>query len=272
MRPTLILVLAAAAAACADGGGSAPAGLSTAGAERAGYEVDFSREADVEAGGVAEWAAGRGYTRVIGNPVYFFLRNGLLHLVAQPGPVHDRRVILALTDREKLRLGLESKVLLRLTPDDFALDPAKFPRLVFEMAPVVLPGEGADLRDPDRNDACFHLLVGFGEPVHEFSGVRLPDTVGYVWADQPWEEETASDPDYEKFLRYVAVGHGAEDPGRLRTIRRDLRADYRRLFGDEREGTDLPPVRSIALMIDANTVETKAESVLRSIRILPPAD
>src|SRR5262245_39261859 len=100
------------------------------------WSLDFAKEADVAEGAIPTWAAKRGFTPVFGSPVYFFLEKGKLHLVAKPGPIHEKRIRLALTDREKLRNGLESKVILRLTPDDFALDVAKLPRVQMRMAPV----------------------------------------------------------------------------------------------------------------------------------------
>lgn len=240
------------------------------------WKVDFRDQPDVPPGKVPEWARKRGFTRILGNPVYFHLEKGRLHLVAKPGPVHDKRVMLAIFDRDRLRTGLESKVILRLSPEDLALDPADLPRVRFRMAPVTLPGGGADLRDSDRNDACFYLLIGFGEAVHAFSGVRLPDTLAYVWANRPWEKEVASDPDYREFLRYLAIGHGDERLAEIREITRNVAADYRRAFPGrhrEKEQADgLPPIRSVAVMVDGNTLETRAESVLESVRFLPPEE
>lgn len=236
------------------------------GRDREGWSVEFSAEGDVAAGDVPAWAAAKGFSRVLGNPVWFFLEEGRLHLVAKPGPVHQRRYRLALTDRDALRAGLESKVILRLTPDDFALDVASFPRVRIRMAPVVLPGKGADLRDSSKNDACFYLLLGFGEPRHDFSGVWLPDTVAYVWTDGEWDEEVASDPEYEALMRYVPIGHGAESPGIIREITRDVVTDFRRAFPD----LPMRRLRSVSIMVDSNTVETTAASVLESIRFLPP--
>ncbi|MEW6742483.1 MAG: DUF3047 domain-containing protein [Planctomycetota bacterium] len=260
--------------------------------EQDGWSLSFAEEPEVKAGEVPAWCAKKGYTCVLGNPLYSFLAEGKLHLVAKPGPVHERRIRLALTDREKLRSGLESKVLIQFTPSDFALDPVKFPRVRIRMAPVTLPGKGADLRDSNKNDACFYLLLGFGDPIHEFGGVKLPDTLAYVWADQKWEGEVASDPDYREFLRYVMVGSGDADPGKIREITRNVAEDFRKAFPecfaaarDAREGEGangasgvekrtgepkVPPLRSVSVMVDANTVESKSESVLESIQFLPP--
>jgi hypothetical protein len=254
-----VLALALLLPACGDDPPPSPPGR-----DRDGWSIDFSGEPDVPPGEVPAWARERGFERVLGNPVFFFLAAGRLHLVAKPGPIHDRRYLLAVTDRDALREGLESKVILRLTPGDFALDPERYPRVRIRMAPETLPGKGADLRDPDRNDACFYLLLGFGDPRHDFGGVWLPDTLAYVWTDRPWDEEVATDPDYEEFLRYVPIGHGAEEPGTIREITRDVLADHARAF----PGSGVPRIRSVAVMVDANSVESEAASALESIRFL----
>ncbi|MFO0984786.1 MAG: hypothetical protein U1E76_24180 [Planctomycetota bacterium] len=270
-RAALITLLGAmlAAARGQEGDGAARA------REPSGWALDFANEPDVAPGGVAAWAARRGFTAVLGSPVYFFLDQGKLHLVAKPGPIHEQRVRLALTDRERLRSGLESKVLLRLTTAGFVLDVARAPRLKIKMAPVTLPGQGADLRDSKRNDSCFYLLLGFGDPVHDFSGISLPDTLAYVWADQAWDEQVAGDPEYDAFLRYIAIGHGSVDLGKIREIVRDAARDYRLAFPNRstrgRDGhaaAAIPLLRSVSLMVDANTLETRSESILESIQFL----
>jgi hypothetical protein len=151
--------------------------------------------------------------------------------------------------------------------DGFALDLEAQPILRLRMAPIRLPGPGADLRDSRMNDCCFYLLLGLHGRTHSFQGLTMPDTLAYVWANRRWDDEVASDPDYEEFLRYVAVGHGAERSGEEREISRDVPADVRRAF------PDLPGVkpilRSVSVMVDANTVGTEAASSLRRLRFEP---
>lgn len=268
MRTTIFLITGALLlGAC---GSSEPVKVAPA-KVRPGWSLDFADAEDVAEGDVPAWGDKRGYDRILGNPIYFFLKDGGLHLVAKPGPIHEKRILLAITDREKLKKGLESKVVLRLTPPDFGLDATEHPRIRIRMAPVTLPGKGADLRDSDKNDACFYLMLGFGEPRHDFSGIEFPNTLAYVWANRKWDDPFASDPEYREFLRYVAIGHGDADPGKIREITRDAAADYRKSYGVG-EDESIPLIRSIALMVDANTVGTKSESVLESIRFLPPGE
>ena len=69
-------------------------------------------------------------------------------------------------------------------------------------------------------------------------------------------------------MRYIALGRGADRPGELRTLVRDVDADFRLAY-PERAAKGVPDVVEIGLMIDSNTVKSEAESLLRSIRMLP---
>ncbi|MHC4470230.1 MAG: DUF3047 domain-containing protein [Planctomycetota bacterium] len=264
MRPHAVLGSLLAVLVLTGCGHEAPSENPPASAPVAEFALDFSDEEDVPPGSFADYAAARGFTRVLGNPVWFSVRGGALHLAARPGPVHAKRRILALTDRAKLRRGLESKVILRLTRDGFSLDLARRPVLRFRMAPLRLPGRGADLRDSSRNDACFYLLLGLDGPRHDLGGIPMPDTLAYVWANRPWPEEHASDPDYESFLRYVAVGQGEDRLGEEREIVRNVTGDLRSAFPRR---TAAPVLRSVAVMVDSNTVGTESRSTLRWVRL-----
>lgn len=233
-------------------GGAAAASPS---AERALVVADFEREPDLGPGApLRAWMEQHGWRAEFGTPLFFFLHKGALHLVARRGPA-------------LLPWKREDKVILRITGDDFRVPAGR--RLEVAMAPLRLPGKGADLSDSDKNDACFYLLVGFDGPLHRYQGTPVPDTVGYVWADGPWKSagEVGRDPDYDRFLRYLALGRGEDRLGQLRTFVRDPQADYRLAF-PERSGA-VPDVVRVGLMIDANTVKSEAESMVRSIRFLP---
>lgn len=168
----------------------------------------------------------------------------------------------------------ESKVIVALRGGEgdeaFRVTLTATPRLEVRMAPVRLPGKGADLTNPKANDACFYLLVGLDGPRHRYRGEDVPDTIAYVWADGPWASgaEIGRDGKYDEFMRYIALGRGAEDLGKLRTLTRDVAADAARAFPERKA----PPraVVKIGLQIDANTVDSEAESRLASVRFLPP--
>ncbi len=228
--------------------------------------VDLAKEADTPAGAaMAGWLtrkAGRWDVK-FGDPAYFLIQGGALHLVARPGPAAGSVLLWKLLKRE-------DKVIVRVTPSDFRVHPAERRHLEVTMAPLRLPGKGADVTDSDRNDACFYLLVAFDGPRHFYQGQRIADTVAYVWADGAWKSggEVGRERKYGEFMRYIALGRGADRPGELRTLVRDVDADFRLAY-PERAAKGVPDVVEIGLMIDSNTVKSEAESLLRSIRMLP---
>ncbi len=228
--------------------------------------VDLSTEADTPAGPpMAAWLkrqAGRWEVK-FGDPVYFRIQDGSLHLVARPGPAAASILLWRLLKRE-------DKVIVRITPGGFRARPAERRHLEITMAPLRLPGKGADVTDPDRNDACFYLLVAFDGPRHFYQGQRIADTLAYVWADGAWKtgEEVGRERKYGAFMRYLALGRGAERPGQLRTITRDVEADFRLAY-PERATAGVPDIVELGLMVDSNTVKSEAESRLRSVRLLP---
>jgi hypothetical protein len=232
---------------------------------------DFSQEAAVGPGEpMLGWMRERApdWHAEFGTPAFFSIADGRLRLVAKRGPLTESWNPRNLTKRE-------DKVILRVRGKpgtDLRVAVAEYPRVEVRMAPVRLPGKGADVTDSDKNDACFYLLVGFDGPLHRYRGTDgLPDTIGYVWADAPFAKDVGRDPDYDEFLRYLPLGSGSERLGDERTFVRDIEADFRAAF-PERAGKPVPDVVRVGLMIDANTVESEAESMLRSVRFLPAAE
>lgn len=228
--------------------------------------VDLSKEADTPAGAaMSNWLthkSGRWEVK-FGDPAYFLIQGGALHLVARPGPAASSVLLWKLLKRE-------DKVILRVTPADFRVHPAERRHLEVTMAPLRLPGKGADVTDSDRNDACFYLLVAFDGPRHFYQGQRIADTLAYVWADGAWKSggEVGRERKYGTFMRYIALGRGNDRPGQLRTLVRDVEADFRLAY-PERAVNGVPDVVELGLMVDSNTVKSEAESLLRSIRFLP---
>lgn len=232
--------------------------------------LDLTAEPDVAAGdAMAAWLRKRaGWEVKFGTPLYFYIQGGSLHLLARPGPAAGSILPWKLAKRE-------DKVLLRVTPEGFRLRPAERPQLEVTLAPVRLPGRGADVTDSERNDACFYLLVAFDGPKKSFRGQRVADTVAYVWADGAWRGggPVGRERKYGAFMRYLALGRGAEGLGQPRTVVRDVAADFRLAY-PERAGAggaapgapDVPDVIEVGLMVDSNTVKSEAESLVRSVR------
>lgn len=264
-----VLILVAGAVACRPPA-TAPSQekANDAPAEERSFIVDFSKEQDVAAGrAFKDWMQKAGWVPEFGSPEYFFIRNGALHMVSKPGPVFRKRAILALTNRQKLKMGMENKVLLRVAGgQDFRINPREFPLLRLKMAPLVLPGKGADLRDSTKNDSAFYLLVSFDTERHDYGGVKLPETVAYVWANRAWAEGVGKDPDYAEFMRYIPIGWGEERLGTAHEITRNVAEDFFLAF-PEHKGESVPDIIKISLLIDSNTVNSVAESKLEWVRL-----
>lgn len=227
---------------------------------------DMAGEPDTAVGDpMAAWMRKRAsrWQVKFGGPSYFFIRGGNLHMVAKQGPMSSSILIWRLLKRE-------DKVIVQLTPSGFRHHLSPLRRVEVTMAPLKLPGGGSDVTDPDRNDACFYLLLSFDGPRHWFEGQRISDTLAYVWADGAWKVsgEVGRERKYGSFMRYIALGRGPERLGQLRTLTRDVEADFRLAF-PERANDPLPDITEVGLMIDSNTVHTESESLLRSIRFLP---
>jgi hypothetical protein len=228
--------------------------------------ADFREEKDVAAGDdFRKWMEGRGWEAAVGNPVYFSIRDGALDMVAKAGPVFRERAWHAVFNRDKLRHGIENQVLLNITPADFSLDPDRYPTIAFQMEPVTLPGKGADMRNPKKNDTAFCLLVSLDSQWYEYEGVRFPESVGYVWADQEWDQPVGTDPDYAAFLRYIPIGYGEKGLGESHEVRRDVKRDWRLAF-PEHGDKPVPKVIRVGLMIDSNSVNSVSQSRLGWVR------
>lgn len=229
---------------------------------------DFSTEKDWPQGdAMQKWFAAQSprWRTEFGTASFFSIAGGSLHLASKRGPLARSWNPANLTKRE-------DKVIMRITDEKFRVPAASHGRVEVTMAPVRLPGKGADLTDPKKNDACFYLLVGFDGPTHGWHGSDMPDTVAYVWADGAWRSgaEVGKDGKYDEFMRYLALGRGPDRLGELRTFTRDLATDFRLCF-PERATTPMPDVVRVGVMVDSNTVssDAEAESALRSVRFLP---
>lgn len=230
--------------------------------------ADFREEKAVASGDAfLSFARERRIATEFGTPWFFSVHDGVLDLIAKRGPRN------ASWNPANLTRG-ENKVIVALRGGEgdeaFRVTLTATPRLEVRMAPVRLPGKGADLTDPTKNDACFYLLVGLDGPRHRYRGESLPDTIAYVWADGAWRSgaEVGKDGKYDEFMRYLALGRGPERLGALRTFTRDVAADAAKAFPERAA----PPaaVVKIGLMVDANTVDSEAESFLETVRFLPP--
>lgn len=121
--------------------------------------------------------------------------------------------------------------------------------------------EGSNLRKRNLFDAPARVVVDF-----EYDDLRLiyrlktvalralgydivPNrALMYVWTNRMKRQEVAPTP-HAEWIQMVPVRRGSTHVGTWLTERRDVRADYRRVFGEEP-----PPVHGVALMTDTNSL------------------
>ena len=128
--------------------------------------------------------------------------------------------------------------------------------------------EGADLRHKEGDDNAAKVCVFFELPLARVpflerqllrlarskSGEPLPAaTVCYVWDRQIAADTALSNP-YSRRMRYLVLRAG--EPGRWHGERRDVAADFLRLFGDE--ASEVPPVIGVAVGADADNTRGRS--------------
>jgi hypothetical protein len=122
-----------------------------------------------------------------------------------------RRALLLRTDGEAMRIGRPFKIDVKTTP-----------WLTWEWKTLDLPTHG-DVREPKRNDQAARIML-------MFEGMK---GILYVW-DTESAAGTESRPDeldiFDRVL--IVVRSGTDGLGRWRRERRDVFADYRRIFGE----------------------------------------
>lgn len=140
----------------------------------------------------------------------------------------------------------------------------------------------ADLRRREGDDASAKVCVLFDLPIERVpfverqllrlarsrSGLPLPAaTVCYVW-DARLPEGTALDNAYSRRVRTLVLRSGALPPGvAWRAERRDLAADFLRLFGDE--SPVVPPLQAVAVGADADNTRGRSLAHLADLVLEP---
>jgi hypothetical protein len=159
-----------------------------------------------------------------------------------PAIVQDagRAALQLVTAGEAMRIGRVPKV-----------DLEKTPWLVWEWKPLVLP-DGGDVRDPRRNDQAGRVMV-------VFEGLK---GILYVW-DTTAPVGTEARPDelelFERVL--IVVRSGLRGIGQWSRERRNVLADYRRLFAETPRAIKLLGVES-----HSNDTNTRTSMLFGALR------
>ena len=155
----------------------------------------------------------------------------------------DRPALLLKTEDEPMRIGRTVKI-----------EPRETPWLSWEWKVTVLP-TGGDLRNERRNDQAGRVMV-------MFDGMK---GLLYVWdTTAPVGAESRSD-GLEMFQRaLIAVRSGPEHLGQWDRQRRNVYADYRRIFKGEPK-----TIKWIGLESHSNDTHTRTEELFGAGRFEP---
>lgn len=139
----------------------------------------------------------------------------------------------------RLRTDAETVSLWRLVQADLR----QTPRLVWEWKALTLPA-GGDVRHPRRNDQAARVTV-------LFEGIK---SIVYVWDTQaPVGTEVRPDEFGPVDRALVVVRSGADGLGQWQREQRDVRADHKRIFGQE-------PRRVMLLSVESHSDDVASES------------
>ena len=151
---------------------------------------------------------------------------------------------------------------------DVDIDPQATPWLSWEWRVDQVPAD-ASVEDDERDDSPARVVVAFDgdastlslrdrlfrETVELFTGTTLPfATLMYVWDGQAPPERVVAYPRTAR-VQYLVVESGAERVGRWLGYRRNVLADYRRVFGGE-PGR----IRHVGLLADTDDLKSRTDS------------
>ena len=142
--------------------------------------------------------------------------------------------------------------------------------------------EDADLRMRSGDDAAAKVCVffafdparlSFGERTrlklaNSATGETVPaQTLCYVW-DNKLPVDTAVVNAFSKRIRFIVLHSGSAKLGQWVAQRRNLAADYQRMFGDESEG-QLPEVSGVAVSADSDNTHGHGLAYIGDIALTP---
>ena len=172
-------------------------------------------------------------------------------------PRYDFRV---LVDGPGKVLHLRSENDNSLISKEIAVDVTRFPLLVWRWKIVTLP-LGGDSRRAETDDQAAQIYVAFPR----FPTALRSRIIGYVW-DTTAPVGTVVKNHASRSVTYVVVRSGDTSLGRWLVEARDVRADYRSIYGEE-PGEE---ARVLSVAIDSNDTRSTAESFVGEIFFRKP--
>jgi len=142
--------------------------------------------------------------------------------------------------------------------------------------------EDADIKTRPGDDSAAKLCVFFGFDTAKLSlgertrlgiaqsvtGQDVPgETLCYVW-DNKLPPDTGLVNAFTKRIRFIVLESGSAKLGQWASAKRNLAADYQRMFGDESDGK-LPEVIGVAVSADADNTHGHGLSYFGDVTLTP---
>ena len=170
-------------------------------------------------------------------------------------PAYDLAVV---EDGGRRALRLRSRHDHSTIAKDLAVDLAKTPVLEWTWKIRALPA-GGDVRQRATSDLTAHVFVVWPR----FPALARSRLIGYGW-DATAPAGTTVQSRKTRTVTFVLLHSGSEGLDRWVTERRNVLADYRRIYGEPPENP-----AALALSIDTNDTRSFAEGFIGAIRFLP---
>jgi len=143
------------------------------------------------------------------------------------------------------------------------VDIRQYPYLTWRWKANRLP-KGGDVRRHSRDDQALQLYVAF-QPLGFPAKLKTP-VIGYIWDNEAPKGWMGRSPKVgADKLRYVVSRNGTDQMDTWYTEKRNIYADYRRLFKDVSGGEPRGPTKGIALYIDSQDTKSQAEGQIGEV-------
>jgi hypothetical protein len=154
------------------------------------------------------------------------------------------------------------------------IEPGQLSKVTFSWKATAMLPDG-DVRQSETGDAVVRVLLAFdGDPgrlsartrmmfdlMHSLSGEAPPfATLMYVWDSRAEVESVVLNKRSDR-IRKIVLESGPTHLGQWRSYERDVRADYRRAFGE-----DPGALIGVAVMTDSDNTQSRAEGWYGEIR------
>ncbi len=145
----------------------------------------------------------------------------------------------------------------------FKVDIREYPYLNWEWAATKLP-YGGDIRKRATDDQVLQIYVAFpatGLPEKFHSPV-----IGYIWDNEAPKNSTGRSPQIcAGKLRYYVVKNKVDKLNQWHTEKRNIYADYKKLFPDINGGEPTGPTVGMEIFINSQHTGTQAEGFIGNI-------